>query len=89
MEYLKWQQKVLVTKISNGDWDSIYNSFLDAVICASKTKQLCTGALISNRRSKIKNLRPHEWKECVEVLKARGKLHTEEKNGKTIYSAIK
>ncbi|OGS40514.1 MAG: hypothetical protein A3K77_00785 [Euryarchaeota archaeon RBG_13_31_8] len=83
-----WKLDFLTQKVKAGDFDICCQWFIDGVASAMKTGQNPTGALLVNRKQKLKKLKPREWDDIVKVLKARQKIITKEINGKTCYFLI-
>jgi len=85
----EWKIKVLPTKIYEGDFHKDCEVFKGAILSAIRAGKKPTGKVLANRKSRLKELRPHEWQAIIRALTARKEIIVDESGKSTIYNLVK
>jgi hypothetical protein len=85
-----WKVDILRGRVSTGEFDQMCKTFMEAVKAAAKVKsQWPTYKYLANRRPVMRNWKPRESAEVIEILRKRGDIILDESRKNTGYFAPK
>lgn len=84
-----WKLNVLSGKIREGIFHRDCEVFKEGIAAAIKKGKRPTGKIIADRRTRIKELKPHEFKNVITALSARKEIEIDEFGQSTAYFLLK
>jgi len=84
-----WKLNVLSGKIREGIFHRDCEIFKEGIVTAIKMGREPTGKMIASRRPRIKELKPHEFKNVVTALAARKEIEIDDNSRSTKYYLLK
>jgi len=84
-----WKLNVLSGKVREGQFHRDCEIFKEGIVAAIKAGKKPTGRLIANRRPRIKELKPHEFKNVTTALSARKEIEIDDSGRSTAYFLLK
>jgi len=84
-----WKLNILSSKVREGIFHRDCEIFKEGIIAVLKIGKKPTGKLIANRRPRIKELKPHEFKNVTTALAARKEIEIDDSGQSTKYFLLK
>jgi hypothetical protein len=84
-----WKLNILSGKVREGIFHRDCEIFKEGIVAAIKSGNKPTGKMIANRRPRIKELKPHEFKNIVTALSARKEIEIDDSGRSTLYFLLK
>ncbi len=78
-----WKLNILPEKVYEGAFHRDCEIFKEGIIATLKVGKKPTGKMIANRRKRLKELRPHEFKNVITALAARKEIEIKDEPGRS------